>query len=99
MGTLALDLRNMLLRRSGRGAEGSAIARGGDILRANAAGLAQTARNTLGLVSGRRERFGSPLGLSRAHYAAIEAGTELPAPLSRAVETVRIARAIWPGVA
>jgi predicted dehydrogenase len=98
-GSLALDLRNMLLRRSGRGAEGSAIARGGDILRANAAGLAQTARNTLGLVSGRRERFGSPLPLIRAHYAAIEAGTELPAPLSRAVETVRIARAIWPGVA
>lgn len=98
-GTLALDLRNMLLHRSRRGAEGSAIARGGDILRANAAGLAQTARNTLGLVSGRRERFGSPLALIRAHYAAIEAGTELPAPLSRAVETVAIARAIWPGVA
>jgi predicted dehydrogenase len=97
--SLALDLRNMLMRVAKAGAEGSAIARGRDILSANFGAIAQTARNTLNLLRGRRERFGSPLGLIRAHYAAIEAGTEVPAPLSRAVETVAIAREIWPALA
>ena len=98
-GTLSLDLRNMLLRVSRRGAEGSAAVRGLDILAASFGVIAQTAWNTLGLLAGRRERFGSPFNLIRAHYAALETGTGLPAPLSRAVETVAIARAIWPGLA
>jgi predicted dehydrogenase len=97
--SLALDLRNMLMRVSRAGIEGSAIGRGRDILSANFGAVAQTAWNTLNLLRGRRERFGSPLGLIRAHYAAIEAGTEVPAPLSRAVETVAVARAIWPALA
>ena len=98
-GTLTIDLRNMLLRVSRRGAEGSAVVRGLDILAASFGAVAQTAWNTLGLVAGRRERFGSPFNLIRAHYAALATGTELPAPLGRAVETVAIARAIWPGLA
>ena len=98
-GTLGLDLRNMLLHVSRRGAEGSAAVRGLDILAASFGAVAQTAWNTLGLVTGRRERFGSPFNLIRAHYAALETGTGLPAPLSRAVETVAIARSIWPGLA
>jgi len=98
-GTLTLDLRNMLLRVSRRGAEGSAAVRGLEILAANFGAIAQTAWNTLGLVSRRRERFGSSFNLIRAHYAALETGTGLPAPLSRAVETVAIARIIWPGLA
>jgi len=94
--SLTLDLRNMLMRLSRGSAEGSAIARGRAILTANFAATAQTVGNMFNLLRGRRERFGSPLDLIRAHYAAIEAGTEVPAPLSRAVETVAIARAIWP---
>ena len=97
--SLTLDLRNMLMRVLRSGAEGSAIARGRDILASSLGAVAQTAWNTLGLLRGQRERFGSPLALIRAHYAAIEAGTELPAPLSRAVETVAIARSIWPKLA
>jgi predicted dehydrogenase len=92
----SLNLRNMLMRVSRGSADGSAIARGRAILAANFGAIAQTAGNVFGLLRGRRERFGSPLDLIRAHYAAIEAGTELPAPLSRAAETVAIARAIWP---
>jgi hypothetical protein len=32
----------------------------------------------------------------RAHYAALETGQEIPAPLSRGVETVEVIRTIWP---
>ena len=64
--SLTLDLRNMLMRLSGAGVEGSAIARGRDILAANFSAVVQTARNTLGLLRGKRERFGSPFELIRA---------------------------------
>jgi predicted dehydrogenase len=55
-GSLGLDVRNMVLRVARRGAEGSAMTRGGDILAANFGAVAQTAWNTLALIAGRRER-------------------------------------------
>jgi hypothetical protein len=50
----------------------------------------------VGLLAGYRERYGSSLHSIRAHFAALEAGREIPAPLSRDVETVEIVRTIWP---
>lgn len=94
--SLFLDLRNMLWRISRPGVEGSAASRGRRIIAANIGSIAQVGRTTIDLLLRRRERFGSPLGLIRAHYAAVAAGMEPPAPLTRAVETVAIARAIWP---
>ena len=94
--SLFLDLRNMLWRISRPGTEGSAVSRGRRILATNIGSIAQVGRTTLDLLLRRRERFGSPLGLIRAHYAAVAAGMEPPAPLIRAAETIAIARAVWP---
>jgi hypothetical protein len=58
--------------------------------------IAQTAGNAIGILAGTRERHGSSYHLFRHHYAALAAGREIPAPLSQAIETVRIARTIWP---
>ena len=56
----------------------------------------QTAGNAVGMLSGTRERHGSPFHLFEVHYAALAARREIPAPLSRSMEAVRIARTIWP---
>jgi hypothetical protein len=58
--------------------------------------LYQTGRNVVGLATGLREGVGSFQPLIRAHYMALAASAELPAPLKRAAETVEIVRAIWP---
>lgn len=95
-GTIRIDLSNMLYRMSPAGAGDGVLARGAAVTAGAVGDLAQTGRNALRLFMGRRERFGSMLPVIRAHYAALAAGAEIPAPLSQAVETVRIVRAIWP---
>jgi predicted dehydrogenase len=94
--TLSIDLRNMLLHLSRPGSRGGAIAQGAELARSAFGALYQTAANAAGLIGGYREGPGSFLHLIRAHYAALEAGAELPAPLSRAAETVQTIRTIWP---
>jgi predicted dehydrogenase len=93
-GVLVVDLRNMLL--SINIDSGGPIARNGRLIRASLGVLCQTVANTAGLLAGYRERYGSSLHSIRAHYAALETGQEIPAPLSRGIETVEIIRAIWP---
>jgi predicted dehydrogenase len=93
-GVLVVDLRNMLL--SINIDSGGPIARNGRLIRASLGVLCQTVANTAGLLAGYRERYGSSLHSIRAHYAALEMGQEIPAPLSRGIETVEIIRAIWP---
>jgi predicted dehydrogenase len=94
-GLLEVDLRNRLFWLS-HSHPGGAIVRHAEIVRAAFAALCQTASNAAGLLTGHRERYGSSLHLLRAHYAALEAGHEIPAPLARAIETVEIIRTIWP---
>ena len=93
-GVLALDLRNMLF---GINIDtGGPIARNGRLIRASLGVPCQIAANAAGLLAGYRERYGSSLHSIRAHYAALETGQEIPAPLSRGIETVEIIRTIWP---
>jgi len=66
------------------------------LIRASLGVLCQIVANTAGLLTGHRERYGSSLHSIRAHYAALETGQEIPAPLSRGVETVEVIRTIWP---
>ena len=94
-GQLTIDLRDMLFCLSPAGA-GGMIARGAALLRASVGALCQTIANIAGLLARKRERYGSSLHLIRAHYAALEMGREVPAPLSRAIETIEIIRRIWP---
>jgi hypothetical protein len=92
-GVLALDLRNMLF---GINIDsGGPIARNGRLIRAALGVPCQIAANATGLLAGYRERYGSSLHSIRAHYAALETGQEIPAPLSRGIETVEIIRTIW----
>jgi hypothetical protein len=58
--------------------------------------LAQTARNAVSIGTGLDLPPGTPLHLIRAHYAALSAGRELPAPIARVRRTVEITRQIWP---
>ena len=93
---LAIDLRNMLLQLSRPDPRGGAIGVGAELVRTAVGVLSQTTSNAAGLLGGYRQAHGSFLPLIRAHYAALEAGTEIPAPLERAIETVATIRAIWP---
>jgi hypothetical protein len=93
-GVLAIDLRNMLF--SINIDSGGPIARNSRLIRASLGVLCQIVANTAGLLTGHRERYGSSLHSIRAHYAALETGQEIPAPLSRGVETVEVIRTIWP---
>jgi predicted dehydrogenase len=93
-GVLAMDLRDMLF--TVVFGLGGPVARYLRLFRASLGTLCQMGANTAGLLSGYRERYGSSLSSIRAHYAALEAGREVPAPLSRAIETVEIIRKIWP---
>jgi predicted dehydrogenase len=94
--TLRIDLRHMLLQVSRAGSDTGPIAGGVEVVGSALGTLCQTARNAAALLTGGRERHGSFLPLIRSHYAALEAGSELPAPLSRAVEVVETIRTIWP---
>jgi hypothetical protein len=93
-GVLAIDLRNMLF--SINVDSGGPIARNSRLIRASLGVLCQIVANTAGLLTDHRERYGSSLHSIRAHYAALETGQEIPAPLSRGVETVEVIRTIWP---
>jgi len=97
-GAIQIDLSNMLYQLSRTGAGDGALARGFAVTAGAFGDLVQTGRNALALAAGRRERFGGMLPLIRAHHAALAAGAPVPAPLSRAIETVRIVQAIWPRV-
>jgi predicted dehydrogenase len=93
-GVLAIDLRNMLF---GINVDsGGPIARNSRLIRASLGVPCQIVANTAGLLAGYRERYGSSLHSICAHYAALETGQEIPAPLSRGIETVEIIRTIWP---
>jgi predicted dehydrogenase len=92
-GVLAIDLRNMLF---GINIDsGGPIARNSRLIRASLVVPCQIVANAAGLLAGYRERYGSSLHSIRAHYAALETGQEIPAPLSRGIETVEIIRTIW----
>lgn len=95
-GTLTVDLRNRLIQVSTRTFGSGAIATGAELVRHACGMLVQTGCNAIGLVTRRRERFGSFLPLIRAHYDALLEGTPLPAPLEQAMEWVGILRAVWP---
>jgi predicted dehydrogenase len=94
--TLSIDLRNMLFRLTSLRGRHRAIATAMELTGSAVGVIAQTAVNAIGILTGTRERHGSSYHLFRHHYAALAAGREIPAPLSQAVETVRIARTIWP---
>ncbi len=94
--TVRIDLQNMLLDVSRIGPGPKAVARGARVVSSGLRTLTQTARNVLLIATRRALPPGSPLHLIRAHYAALAAGREPPAPLSRASEAVGIARTIWP---
>lgn len=94
--TLAADLRGMLLHVSPAELSEGAVAKGRELVRSALGILWQTAANAAGIVGGYREPHGSFLPLICAHYAALQAGAELPAPLARATETISIIRNIWP---
>lgn len=94
--TLSIDLRNLLFRLARPGRRPGALAHGVELARSAVGSLRQTASNAIGLVAGYRVGPGSFVPMIRAHYAALTAGTEIPAPLSRATETVEIIRTIWP---
>jgi hypothetical protein len=93
-GSLCVDLRDQMFSiRSGSGRTAAQTARlAGSSFRS----LYQIVANAAAFLTGYRERYGSSLHSIQAHYAAIETGHEIPAPLSRAIQTVEIARAIWP---
>jgi hypothetical protein len=94
MGVLVIDLRNMLF---GINIDsGGPIARNSRLIRASLGGPCQIAANGAGLLAGYRARYGSSLHSICAHYAALETGQEIPAPLSRGIATVEIIRTIWP---
>lgn len=95
LAALAIDLRNKVFSLS-RGASPSVAGRAKELTGSALGTVFQAAANGIGVVTGFSERFGSFLPLIRAHYSALRQGTELPAPLRRGVETVGIARAIWP---
>jgi predicted dehydrogenase len=94
--TLVVDLRNMLLHVSRLAPSGGAVAVGGELVRSALTVLRQTAFNAAGITTGYLEPHGSFLPLIRSHYAALQADTELPAPLARATETTAIMEKIWP---
>lgn len=94
--TLTIDLRNLLFQLSIPGPRDGAIASGCRLVCTAGGMVCQTARNVFGMLCGYRHAYGSFLPLIRAHYAALETGGELPAPLCRAAETVSTVRTIWP---
>jgi predicted dehydrogenase len=91
---LKVDLRHMLLQVSWGGSGLSAVV--GELVGSAVGMLSQTALNAAGLLTGRREGYGSFLHLVRAHYAALQTGAEVPAPLSRAADVIEIVRKVWP---
>jgi predicted dehydrogenase len=94
--TLQIDLSNMLVDLTYAGPGAPAIARGLHLTERAFHMLAQTARNAVATGLFRAPRPGDPLHLVRAHYMALQSGSEIPAPISRAKKTVQIARDIWP---
>jgi len=94
--TLLIDLRNMLFRFVSIQGRNRAIATAAELTRSALSMMYQTAGNAVGMLRGTRERHGSPFHLFEVHYAALAARREIPAPLSRSMEAVRIARTIWP---
>jgi predicted dehydrogenase len=94
--TLRIDLRNMLfqLRRAGSGPRW--LARGLQVSGSALQVLGQTARNAAAATLFRVPRPGNPAHLVRLHYRALEEGEEIPAPVARARNVVKIAREIWP---
>jgi predicted dehydrogenase len=95
-GTLVADLRNMLLYASRQAPSGGPVAVGVELVRTALSILRQTASNATAIMAGCREPHGSFLPLIRSHYAALQAGTEVPAPLERALQTTAIIEKIWP---
>jgi predicted dehydrogenase/nucleoside-diphosphate-sugar epimerase len=94
--TLRIDLQNMLLDRARIGPGPRTFARGARVIGSGFRMLAQTARNAVSIGTGLDPPPGTPLHLIRAHYAALSAGRELPAPIARVRRTVEITRQIWP---
>jgi predicted dehydrogenase len=93
-GALAIDVRNGLF--SFHPGPPGPIARRAQLIGSSLGAIWQTIAYTAGFLVGYRERFGSSLYSIRAHYAALETGQAIPAPLSRGIETVEIVRSIWP---
>jgi hypothetical protein len=96
--TLRLDLQNMLLDLARLGPGPRSFARGARVVGSGLRMLTQTARNAACIAARLDSPPGKPLHLIRAHYAALAAGRELPAPLARARQIVEITRTIWRGL-
>jgi predicted dehydrogenase len=94
--TLRIDLQNMLLDHARIGPGPRTFARGARVIGSGFRMLSQTARTAVSIGAGLDLPPGTPLHLIRAHYAALAAGRELPAPLARSRRIVEITRQIWP---
>src|SRR5918996_4067703 len=90
--TLRIDLRNKLILLSRGDASSGRFARGLRVTGSAFQIVLQTTQNAIGMALDGASTPGDPSHLIRSHYEALEQGHEVPAPIARARNTVRIAR-------